>query len=205
MSSAHEVVLGQAADGSWNAQVSSIPELFGTGVTSNQALAELDKRFDAWYKAQRESGTDVSRVWSEIFHGLHDLYEPAPHSAPGDFWVESACCTSCGVPQAYAPDLVGWTDEPFASCYWKKQPETPAELEQAFKIFQGQELDCHHYRGKDPVILARIGSRGDGWGSGGPRENLHTIVSAHWGKRSVSNEASGSEQRSWWSRWLRRP
>jgi hypothetical protein len=177
--------------------VSSIPELFGTGATSNQALAELDRRFDAWYKAQREAGADVGAEWTDIFHGLHALYKHEPESVPGDFWVENDCCTSCGVPQVYAPDLVGWTDEPFATCYWKKQPETVAELEQAFKIFQGQELDCHHYRGKDPAILASIGSRGDRWESGGPLDNLSAIVSAHWGKRTVSEE---DERHSWWAR-----
>ncbi|HEY9126263.1 MAG TPA: hypothetical protein VIM62_04010, partial [Acidobacteriaceae bacterium] len=54
------------------------------------------------------------------------LHQREEQSAPGDFYVESGCCISCGVPQAVAPDLVGWIeDEKFLRCYWIKQPETP--------------------------------------------------------------------------------
>jgi ferredoxin len=81
-----------------------------------------------------------------------------PQFARGDFYVEAGCCTACGVPQAAAPDLVGWTDEGYVQCSWKKQPETPEELERAFAIFDGQELGCHRYAGHDPKIQLRIGS-----------------------------------------------
>src|SRR5882762_8057430 len=30
---------------------------------------------------------------------------------------------SCGVPQAVAPELVGWTDEELPSCYWNRRAE----------------------------------------------------------------------------------
>jgi hypothetical protein len=78
-------------------------------------------------------------------------------SASGDFYVESDCCVSCGVPQAVAPDLVGWTDETESQCCWIKQPETPREMLQAFKLFDGQDLGCHRYAGSDPEIQSRIG------------------------------------------------
>jgi hypothetical protein len=29
----------------------------------------------------------------------------------GDFYVEDGCCAACGVPQAVAPDLVGWRED----------------------------------------------------------------------------------------------
>ena len=80
-----------------------------------------------------------------------------PTSVPGDFYVESQCCMSCGVPQAVAPDLVGWIEADMRHCYWKKQPQTQEELRQAFAIFHGQELGCHRYAGNDPKIQARIG------------------------------------------------
>jgi len=81
-----------------------------------------------------------------------------PTSAPGDFYVEDKCCLSCGVPQVAAPDLVEWVDDrKFLHCRWKKQPSTPEELEQAFAIFDGQELGCHRYAGTDPAIRDRIG------------------------------------------------
>jgi hypothetical protein len=77
-------------------------------------------------------------------------------SAFRDFYVQDACCTSCGVPQAIAPDLVGWTNENQTQCYWLKQPQTADELDRAIKIFHTQELGCHRYGGKDPAILRRL-------------------------------------------------
>ena len=84
------------------------------------------------------------------------LPERYPLSAPGDFYVERDQCAGCGVPEAVAPDLITHIEEPY-HCYWKKQPKTDFELEQAFKIFDGQELGCHRYAGTDPKIQARIG------------------------------------------------
>src|ERR1700677_4749218 len=80
------------------------------------------------------------------------MREHEPTSVSGDFYVENHCCTSCGVPQVVAPDLVGWIDEGMGHCYWKKQPETHEEMRQAFAIFDSQELGCHRYAGYDPEI-----------------------------------------------------
>ena len=43
-------------------------------------------------------------------------------------------------------------------CNWKKQPETPAELERAIGVLEAQELGCHRYAGTDPAILDRLTS-----------------------------------------------
>ena len=83
-------------------------------------------------------------------------YEREPTSAPGDFYVENQCCTACGVPIMVAPDLIGYVDETRYHCRWKKQPETPEELNRAFQIFDGQELGCHRYAGHDPEIIKRL-------------------------------------------------
>jgi len=77
-------------------------------------------------------------------------------SAGGDFYVQASCCTSCGVPQAVAPDLVGWTNEAYPQCYWIKQPQTSDELDRAIKLIHSQELGCHRYSGADPAILRRL-------------------------------------------------
>jgi hypothetical protein len=79
-----------------------------------------------------------------------------PKSAPGDFYVEKGKCLACGVPHVVAPDLVGWTDEKFPHCFWKKQPETPAEVERAIGVLEAQELGCHRYAGTDLAILERL-------------------------------------------------
>ena len=80
-----------------------------------------------------------------------------PTSAPGDFYVDSNCCTACGVPQIVAPDLVGWTNGEHFQCRWLKQPSNRDELERAFDIFDAQELGCHRYAGADPEIQKRVG------------------------------------------------
>ena len=83
-------------------------------------------------------------------------FTPHPRSAPGDFYVEVGKCLACGVPQAVAPDLVGWVDELKRHCYWIKQPETTEELDQAIKVLDSQELECHRYAGTDPAVLSRV-------------------------------------------------
>jgi hypothetical protein len=83
---------------------------------------------------------------------------PEPTSVPGDFYVENQCCVFCGVPLVVAPDLVEWTDDTKTHCRWKKQPSTDGELQQAFAIFDAQELGCHRYAGRDPAIQRRIGA-----------------------------------------------
>jgi hypothetical protein len=72
------------------------------------------------------------------------------------FYADAECCMGCGVPQSIAPELVGWTEGKFASCYWKRQPVGGEELEAAIKILQTQELGCHRYAGCDPEILKKL-------------------------------------------------
>ena len=84
--------------------------------------------------------------------------ERHPLSVPGDFYVEKDVCIACGLPEMVAPDLIAHIEEPYYHCYWKKQPETPSEMQQAFNIFEGQEAGCHRYLGTDPKIQERIGS-----------------------------------------------
>jgi hypothetical protein len=83
-------------------------------------------------------------------------FVPHPKSAPGDFYVEKGQCLACGVPHVVAPDLIGWTNEKYPHCFWKKQPETSAEVERAIKVLDAQELGCHRYAGTDPAILDRL-------------------------------------------------
>jgi hypothetical protein len=52
---------------------------------------------------------------------------------------------------------MGWTDDnKMSHCIWKKQPETPEELDQAVAVLEAQELGCHRYAGDEPAILKRI-------------------------------------------------
>jgi len=84
------------------------------------------------------------------------ISENTETKSSGDFYVQDSCCTSCGVPQAIAPDLVGWTNENVPQCYWIKQRQTADELDRAINIFHAQELGCHRYSGNDQAILQRL-------------------------------------------------
>ena len=62
--------------------------------------------------------------------------EPYPENAPGPFYVEKDLCLICGTPESEAPDLIGFHEDPSgihreSHCYFKKQPETPEELDRA--------------------------------------------------------------------------
>ena len=81
-----------------------------------------------------------------------------PESAPGDFYVVNGECISCGAPHAVAPDLIGWVNADADHCIWKKQPETEAELQQAFAAFDVCDVGCYRYAGSDPAIFTRIGA-----------------------------------------------
>lgn len=80
----------------------------------------------------------------------------------GDFYVEDACCTLCGVPWVTAPELFGGF-EPDGSvldatehCWVKRQPESDAELAAMIDTMSAQEFDCIRYGGKEPAIVERI-------------------------------------------------
>jgi hypothetical protein len=64
-------------------------------------------------------------------------------------------CIICGVPHAVALDLMGWADDKMGHRIWKKQPESPREIDQAIAVLGIQELGCHRYAGDDPAILKR--------------------------------------------------
>ena len=101
-------------------------------------------------------------------------YEAHPESAPGDFYVMNGDCMSCGAPQAVAPDLIG-RSAANDHCIWKKQPETPEELEQAFAAFHAACCDPYRYAGSDPEIMGRIMAYSDQ-----VENHKELAIQAHW-------------------------
>ncbi|SFA38548.1 hypothetical protein SAMN04488511_101231 [Pedobacter suwonensis] len=79
--------------------------------------------------------------------------ERYPENARGDFYVEDQVCTSCGAPEAEAPDLIDHSKIEYGHCYFKKQPQTPDELSRRaisamqFHVFQvsGMEVEMRKY------------------------------------------------------------
>lgn len=73
----------------------------------------------------------------------------------GPFYVEGGNCIACGAPEHEAPTLMSH-EEPGYHCYFKKQPETPEEVEQAINAVRVSCCRAVRYDGHDPEIQARI-------------------------------------------------
>lgn len=79
--------------------------------------------------------------------------KPYPKNAPGDFTVNDGECIQCCAPEAEAPDLM---DNDGTSCYFKRQPSTPEELERAINAVHVSCIAAVRYCGKDARIIARL-------------------------------------------------
>lgn len=85
-----------------------------------------------------------------------DHHKPHPDNAPGDFFVEDGCCTSCGVPMAEAPELFSWNE---TQCYVSRQPTRAAELGRMLRVLRQQDVYCIHYKGNNPRLVKEQGQR----------------------------------------------
>lgn len=83
-----------------------------------------------------------------------------PDNVPGDFYVEDGCCTLCGVPEQFAPDLFPPIDDDSEHCFVRKQPTSTDEVDRMFEVIACAELDCIRYAGSDRAILTRLCASG---------------------------------------------
>lgn len=77
-----------------------------------------------------------------------------PLNPTGDFYVEADMCTGCMAPHGEAPELMG--DDAEIGCYFKRQPETEEEVEQAIQAIYFSCVEALRYAGNDPSIIARL-------------------------------------------------
>jgi len=82
-------------------------------------------------------------------------------NAPGDFYVEDGRCITCGAPHDAAPALMAWTDDN-SHCFFRRQPSTKEEVEQAIQAVRCSEVCALRYAGNDPDILRRLKEAGMG-------------------------------------------
>jgi hypothetical protein len=77
-------------------------------------------------------------------------HDPAPdlRNAPGEFYVERDCCTLCGIPWHFAPELFQYDNN---GCWVARQPETYDERQHMLKVIANQELGCVRSRGSTPT------------------------------------------------------
>ena len=81
-----------------------------------------------------------------------DTPEPTPLNAPGPFYVGRDECIQCGAPEAEAPSLMAF-DDYRGSCYFVRQPATPAETEQAIRAVCVSCCGAVRYGGSDLLVL----------------------------------------------------
>ena len=86
--------------------------------------------------------------------------KPHPQNVDGPFYVENGCCTACGVPQHFAPELFAEDEE--HHCFVRRQPQTVAETDAMIRVVATQELGCIRYRGADRETQRRLIEAGEG-------------------------------------------
>ena len=84
-----------------------------------------------------------------------------PENAPGPFYVRNDECIVCRAPEVVAPDLIGFYEDPSGTgarshCYFKKQPQTPAEIDRAMKAVWANCGGSYSYAGAEPKIKKKL-------------------------------------------------
>jgi hypothetical protein len=76
-------------------------------------------------------------------------------NVPGPFYTTGGC-TSCGVPESVAPELLAPLDDENCETYFVRQPTTPEEIEHACQAIEVCCTDALRYGGDDPAIIERL-------------------------------------------------
>src|SRR4051794_10759855 len=82
--------------------------------------------------------------------------KPHPLNAPGDYYVVDGDCMACCAPEAEAPELMSHAETPHYHCYFKKQPTSPTQLDQAIRACQVSCVAAVRYGGKNPRVIERL-------------------------------------------------
>lgn len=144
------------------------------------------------------------------------MFERNPHPAnvPGDFYVVDGCCTMCEVPFLEAPNLFGTFLDPkgYQHCYVKRQPGSPAELDEMVNVIRCAEFQCIRYRGSDHLIQLRLVEADEGMicdvlptdlRSEAERRNAES--ERRWQERLQAQQkperGARDTQRRWWQFW----
>jgi hypothetical protein len=92
----------------------------------------------------------------EVMAVDHKPIPPYPKNAPGPFYVEDGSCVICEAPYHEAPDMMAHDEEGGGHCYFRRQPETPEEVERAISACCVSCVSAVRYSGNDPEILRRF-------------------------------------------------
>lgn len=90
------------------------------------------------------------------------LPQRVPQNAPGDFYVQSGLCTRCCLPHGEAPELLNDEKQDFRECFFRRQPQTPEEVDSAIRALWVSEMCALRYAGTNPEVIAQLRARGCG-------------------------------------------
>ena len=122
------------------------------------------------------------------------LRQRVPENSPGDFYVEADTCLRCCLPHDEAPELMNDCKVEFRECYFRRQPQTPEEVEHAIQAIWVSELNCIRYGGNDQAIIRRLHELGRDDCCDQPLIGEPAV-------RRPNRPASGSAaKKSWWQR-----
>lgn len=82
-------------------------------------------------------------------------YRRYPLNVEGDFYVLDGMCIACTAPEHEAPDLMAH-EAGSHHCYFRRQPRTPDELEQAVMAVAVGCCGAVRYGGTDPAVRLRL-------------------------------------------------
>jgi hypothetical protein len=88
------------------------------------------------------------------------LPQRVPKNSPGDFYVMAGLCTCCCLVHGEAPELMNDSTQPFHECYFRRQPQSPDEIERAINAICVSEMCALRYGGADQAIIGRLRERG---------------------------------------------
>jgi hypothetical protein len=78
--------------------------------------------------------------------------------------VTPAPCIACTAPELAAPELMAHDEDDGYHCYFRRQPETPSEVEHAILAVHVSCCGAVQYGGTDPTIIGRLEQvRKRGW------------------------------------------
>jgi hypothetical protein len=92
----------------------------------------------------------------------NEAVERVPENAAGDFYVEEGRCLHCCLPHAEAPELLNDPNKDFRQCYFRRQPQTPLEVEHAVEAIWASDIAALRYGGTDQSIIRKLHERGVG-------------------------------------------
>ena len=122
----------------------------------------------------------------------NSLPQRVPENAPGDFYVEAGCCMQCCIVHGEAPDLLNDLKQPFEHCFFRRQPQTPEEIEQAISAICVSCICALRYGGTDESIISTLHARD------AASQCDHTPEGIAWLSRPIPSPLP--ERVTWWQR-----